>query len=167
MPKQLNCKILFVKQIKNDPDRLCRANYLFTAGTWGQTAHHCGTKWSNIILSDSEKHHVEQSEMHHIGEANASRRQSRCFIWQGRCFCFHIRPSPYEPGGRVVGVPRNQHCEPKKISVEKPGNHNGFRVFSCHFSRWNSKDIISRKRPLGRTWTKFNRYQGQILRLIS
>ena len=39
----------------------------------------------------------------------------------------------------------------KRYRFGKPRNHNGFWVFSCHFSRWNSKDIISQKRPLGRT----------------
>ena len=39
----------------------------------------------------------------------------------------------------------------KRYRFKKPRNQNGFWVFSCHFSRWNSKDIISQKRPLGRT----------------
>ena len=44
-----------------------------------------------------------------------------------------------------------QHCEPKKISVRKTQKPQRFLGFLCHFSRWNSKDIISQKRPLGRT----------------
>ena len=51
--------------------------------------------------------------------------------------------------------PRNQQCEPKKISVRKTQKPQRFLGFSCHFSRCNSKDIIPQKRPLGRTWTKF------------
>ena len=39
----------------------------------------------------------------------------------------------------------------KRYRFGKPRNHNGFWVFSCHFSRCNSKDIIPQKRPLGRT----------------
>ena len=48
----------------------------------------------------------------------------------------------------------------KRYRFGKPRNHNGFWVFSCHFSRCNSKDIISPKRPLGRTWTKYLGFFG-------
>ena len=55
----------------------------------------------------------------------------------------------------------------KRYRFGKPRNHNGFWVFSCHILRCNSKDIISPKRPLGRTWTKYMGFLGQILRFIS
>ena len=50
---------------------------------------------------------------------------------------------------------------------KKSSNHNGYWIFLSHFFKWNSIDILSQKRLSGRTWTKFNRYKGQILRLIS
>jgi len=39
----------------------------------------------------------------------------------------------------------------KDIGSKSPRNHNGFWVFLCHFSKCNSKDIVSPKRPLDRT----------------
>ena len=32
---------------------------------WGQTSHHCGTQWSNIILSEA-KNIISSQAMHHL-----------------------------------------------------------------------------------------------------
>ena len=54
-----------------------------------------------------------------------------------------------------------------KEKVLKPLRKDGY-LNRCNLPTLRTeKDIISQKRPLERTWTKFNRYQGQILRLIS
>ena len=73
--------------------------------------------------------------------------------------------NPEVGGSSPPSATNNAHR--KRYRCEKPRNHNGFGVLLCHFLKWNSKDIISLNRPLGRTWTKTLGCQGQILRFIS
>ena len=53
-------------------------------GHMRQTAHHCGTKWRNIILSDSEKHHIEQGEIHHFTNSAAFFGNRKRFLRRSR-----------------------------------------------------------------------------------
>lgn len=59
-------------------------------------------------------HHCEQSEQHH----NTARCSITCppgqtSLYKADIFCFHIRPSSYNPEVVVVGVTFcNQQCEP-------------------------------------------------------
>ena len=55
---------------------------------------------------------------------------------------------------KVVGsspAPATNIANRKRYRFGKPGNHNGFGVFSHHFSSCNSKDIISPKKSPRRT----------------
>ena len=54
-------------------------------------------------------------------------------------------------GCRSGSGSRNQHCEPKKISVQKTPKPQRFRGFVLPFLKCNSKDIISPKKSPGRT----------------
>ena len=52
---------------------------------------------------------------------------------------------------------RNQHCEPKKISVRKTQKPQRFLGFFVPFFKMKLKRYhFPPKRPLGRTWTKFD-----------
>ena len=69
------------------------------------------------------------------------------FIWKSRKKAWFCVASFWAPLANIANR--------KRYRFGKPRNHNGYWVFSCHFSKLNSKDIISQKRLLGRTWTKY------------
>ena len=60
-----------------------------------------------------------------------------------------------EPGAKELQAPPPQSTSTTEKDIEAPRKPQWLPSFSCRSLRWNSKDIISPNRPLGRTWTKF------------
>ena len=80
----------------------------------------------------------------------AVERARRLYFW----WASKAQPCEKNPEVRRFKPPPQSTSTTEK-DIEAPRKPQWLPSFSCRFLRWNSKDIISPNRPLGRTWTKF------------